>query len=76
MDILRLPFQIKLQDGKSFIDFQCKEGGIFGPAIYELNDNRLTICWNPKGPRPTEFSTKSGDGRSLIRLQRVGEAKK
>ena len=35
-------------------------------GIYELSEGRLTICMAPAGqPRPAEFATKKGDGRSL-----------
>ncbi len=42
-------------------------------AIYKLQDNRLTLCWNKEDrqARPDEFGTVKGDGRLLLRLERV-----
>jgi uncharacterized protein (TIGR03067 family) len=41
-------------------------------GIYELDGNRLRMCVSPLGkPRPTEFETHPGDGRSLHLRRRV-----
>jgi hypothetical protein len=42
-------------------------------AIYQiLNDNWLTYCIaEPSRPRPTDFTTAPGDGRTLVTLRRI-----
>ena len=47
-------------------------------AIYNLAGDKLIICIDKEGKtgkRPTEFSTKAGDGLALITLERVKPAK-
>jgi uncharacterized protein (TIGR03067 family) len=51
-------------------------GGSIGPwiakGIYELEGDTLTICYGgPNVPRPTEFSTDPGDGRSMRVHRRI-----
>ncbi len=39
-------------------------------AIYSIEGDTLKICWTRRGtPRPTEFTTKKGDGRTLFSLK-------
>ncbi len=42
-------------------------------GIYSLDGDRLTICYcyDPRGPRPTEFKTMEGTLASLYVLERV-----
>lgn len=41
-------------------------------AIYELQGGNLTYCIAAPGlPRPTEFATAPGDGRTLVFLTRA-----
>ena len=58
------------------IDYVNLHGGDKGKTqlgIYELTDDRLTICMSPPGkPRPAAFESSRGDGRSLTAWQRVG----
>jgi hypothetical protein len=40
-------------------------------AIYHLDGDELTYCIGEPGtPRPTDFTTQAGDGRTLVRLKR------
>jgi hypothetical protein len=40
-------------------------------AIYQLNGDHLTYCIGEPGrPRPTDFTTAPGDGRTLVTLRR------
>jgi uncharacterized protein (TIGR03067 family) len=44
-------------------------------GIYELGDNRLTLCYGHRGAiRPIHFDTNRGDARRLVVLQRVDTA--
>ena len=39
-------------------------------AIYSIEGDTLKVCWTRRGtPRPTEFTTKKGDGRTLFTLK-------
>lgn len=41
-------------------------------GIYELTDDTLTMCMNPKGPeRPKELASKPGSGYQLQQFKRV-----
>ena len=55
---------LKYKNGQ--MDIYGKEGlntGKHFPAIYKLDDDQLTICYNLKGNSyPTEFETKSKAG--------------
>jgi uncharacterized protein (TIGR03067 family) len=58
---------------------QTFRGGKIGPwiakGIYKLEGDILTICYGgPDVARPTEFSTKAGDGRSLQVFKREARA--
>ncbi len=63
--------RVSLDDTKSpkHIDYVVGSGDVSTKAqqgIYELKGNTLTICMAPAGqPRPAEFSSSKGDGRSL-----------
>jgi uncharacterized protein (TIGR03067 family) len=51
-------------------------GGRIGPwiakGIYKLDNDVLTICYgDPNVDRPTDFSTKPGDGRKLNEYKRI-----
>ncbi len=50
-----------------------KEMGETLAGLYKLQESRLTFCWNKKDgeTRPDEFGTVKGDGRLLLRLERV-----
>jgi uncharacterized protein (TIGR03067 family) len=41
------------------------------PGIYSLDRERLTICTNNKGKRPTEFKSTDENGNTLSTYQRV-----
>jgi uncharacterized protein (TIGR03067 family) len=41
-------------------------------GIYSLDGQRLTICTNNKGKRPTEFKSTNENGNTLSTYQRVG----
>lgn len=42
------------------------------PMIYEVADERLTLCYPPAGQRrPDALATRPGDGRILIVMQRL-----
>jgi uncharacterized protein (TIGR03067 family) len=41
------------------------------PGIYSLDGQRLTICTNNKGKRPTEFKSTNENGNTLSSYQRV-----
>ncbi len=44
-------------------------------GIYRLQGDRLLLCYGrPDDPRPEQFETRSGDGRRVVVLQRVGPA--
>ena len=41
-------------------------------AIYELDGDDLIYCIaEPGRPRPTDFTTTEGDGRTLVKLRRI-----
>lgn len=40
------------------------------PCIYQLNSNRLRICYGLDGGAPTEFSAKAGEERYLATYRR------
>ena len=43
-------------------------------AIYQLDGDDLTYCIaEPGRPRPTDFTTAPGDGRTLVTLRRIVE---
>jgi uncharacterized protein (TIGR03067 family) len=45
---------------------------LYTKAIYELHRNNLTYCVAAPGrARPTAFATTTGDGCTLVTLQRV-----
>jgi hypothetical protein len=45
-------------------------------AIYEIHGDRLTYCVAAPGqPRPTRYTTKQGDGHTLVSLRRQSVAK-
>ena len=69
--VLRTWLQLKVKDGVQVIDIKYPDNQIV-PAIYGLTGDRLSICWNPNGPRPDQFLTEKDDGRTLIRFRRVG----
>jgi len=49
-----------------------KHAGQVYQGIYELDGQTLRLCVAPPGkPRPTEFETRPGDGRSLHLRRRV-----
>jgi uncharacterized protein (TIGR03067 family) len=56
------------------IDITGTEGPNKGktiPAIYELTDDTLTVCYNLGGKdRPTEFKTKAGTQLFLVTYKR------
>ncbi len=40
-------------------------------GIYELDKDKLSICYAPRGKdRPTQFTTKAGSGHTLMVLER------
>jgi uncharacterized protein (TIGR03067 family) len=46
------------------------------PAIYELHDDTLKVCYNLEGKkRPTEFKTKAGSKHYLITYKREKTSK-
>ncbi len=60
------------------IDFRLWQGSVLG--IYELKGDQLTLClgeavgigdWRTVGSRPDEFATSKGDGRRLVRYEKV-----
>jgi RNA polymerase sigma-70 factor (ECF subfamily) len=50
-----------------------KESGQTHACLYELVQDRLTICVpdKPDAERPTDFSTRPGDGRTVFILKRA-----
>jgi uncharacterized protein (TIGR03067 family) len=61
------------------VDFSFTTGPDKGKkvqGIYELEGDRLKLCWsNPGGDRPTEFATKPDAGQNLLVLQRKESGK-
>jgi len=57
------------------IEMVGTEGAMRGKSalgIYELADDKLTICYTmPGSPRPTEFESKLGSGAYLVTWKRA-----
>ena len=57
------------------IEMVGTEGAMRGKSalgIYELDDDKLTICYTmPGNPRPTEFESKLGSGAYLVTWKRA-----
>jgi len=57
------------------IEMVGTEGAMRGKSalgIYELADDRLTICYTmPGNPRPTDFDSKPGSGAFLVTWKRA-----
>jgi uncharacterized protein (TIGR03067 family) len=73
----RHPQPYKLDPGKKPKLIDWLAGGRHGPSkpvpgIYELEGDRLKICWGGEGKaRPQEFTTKAGAGEWLWSLRRA-----
>ena len=55
----------------TFVDDDGKDKGK-AQGIYELDGDRLRICWREGDKRPAEFASKPGSGARLIVLKRQG----
>ncbi len=70
-DPKQIIFQISLDPAKTPKQIDINHGeAIKDKAIYKLDGNKLTICQHEKD-RPSDFTTKKGDGRTLWVLERV-----
>jgi uncharacterized protein (TIGR03067 family) len=62
------------------LDMSGKRGNetVIIPAVYQfLDDDTLMICnADPGRPRPSDFDTKKGDGKSVAVLKRVKQKSK
>lgn len=68
--VSRRHYHVTPKENKLAIDI-VREDGQNVPAIYELKDDRLRICWNWNGTsRPDQFRTQQDDGLALITLKR------
>lgn len=66
------PYSFKPKEAKNALDLIDSDGKPI-PAIFEVNGDKLRICWNRKGgKRPDAMRTEEGDGRELFILERVG----
>jgi uncharacterized protein (TIGR03067 family) len=73
--ILETDFKFDAKQNPKTLDSTVTTGDAKGQtmlAIYELNDGVLRVCFaHPGKPRPTEFSSTPGSGRSLFTAKRV-----
>jgi uncharacterized protein (TIGR03067 family) len=67
LDPSKLPKEIDMV--VTFLDQKHKP--TIRPGIYSRNEERLTICINLMGKRPTDFKTVEGDGNVLTVYRRV-----
>ena len=75
---VRIPYQVDPAKKPRQIDLQFS-GGAIGPwvaqGIYRLEEHTLTLCYGgPNVGRPTEFTARPGEGRTLLVLKRPGRA--
>jgi uncharacterized protein (TIGR03067 family) len=65
LDVSTNPHQI------DYLNLEGKDAGKPQAGIFELKGETLRICMAPpKKPRPAEFSSQSGDGRSYTTWRR------
>lgn len=73
--MIELDIQFDSSKAPHTLDSTIKSGASSGQtllAIYELKDDKLTVCFaNPGGSRPKEFSSKPDSGQSLYVARRV-----
>jgi uncharacterized protein (TIGR03067 family) len=69
----RLMYQLHPQESPKQLDLILAKGEEkeISPMIYAVSKARLTICYAPPGaPRPDALETKTGDGRTLVVMER------